>query len=82
MSVTPFSLAALLALLSSRVGLAEASILNVLAMLVSRRLLVLEIKNACEGSYKFHRNPARLEAAGTAWRTSQNSVNTKFADLD
>lgn len=37
-SVTPFSLAALLALSSNRVGLAEVSILNVLAMLVSRQL--------------------------------------------
>lgn len=37
-SVTPFSLAALLA--SSRVGLAEVSILNVLAMLVSRQIYV------------------------------------------
>jgi hypothetical protein len=37
-SVTPFSLAALLALASSRVGLAAVSILNVLAMLDSRQL--------------------------------------------
>jgi hypothetical protein len=37
-SVTPFSLAALLALASSRVGLAEVSILNVLAMLVLLQL--------------------------------------------
>jgi hypothetical protein len=36
-SGTPFSLAALLALASSRAGLAEVSILNVLAMLVSRQ---------------------------------------------
>jgi hypothetical protein len=76
-SVTPFSLAVLLAPSSSRVGLAEVSILNVLAMLVSRRLLVLEIKSACEAGYKFHRTSLRLEA-GTAWRASQNSVNAKF----
>jgi hypothetical protein len=35
MSVTPFSLAALLALSSSRVGVAEVSMLNVLDMLGS-----------------------------------------------
>jgi hypothetical protein len=56
-SVTPFSLAALLALASSQEGLAAVSILNVLAMIISRRsygfVTFMTIRKYC---------PSRLEA--------------------